>query len=213
MAIEQVDGVWWPADDHETRAVMAQEVAKVEAIVPWCRRRDVAVQAGANVGLVAEELARHFRFVATFEVNPEVIEAARLNIKAPNVKLTPCGLGERVGPVGLKSYTFNSGATQTCVGQDAMVAPLDAFDLPLLDLLMLDLEGDELPALKGGWRTVELHRPVVVVEQKGIKAPDRWHRPALEQLAGIGYRQVAKLGNDYVMVPSEHIPEGHDAAV
>lgn len=65
-------------------------------------------------------------------------------------------------------------------------------------LLYLDIEGTELFALRGAERILREHKPIVVVEQKGLESYYGIARDALWKfMAERGYTLVAKFNNDF----------------
>jgi FkbM family methyltransferase len=97
-------------------------------------------------------------------------------------------LSDREGR-GAMRYRLHSALATLDLGGDAgvPVAPLDSLDLPPPDAIKIDVEGHEAAVLEGARRTVNGHRPMVVLET--------WHRPdqpeslaALAWLEREGYR-------------------------
>lgn len=72
------------------------------------------------------------------------------------------------------------------------LAPLDVFDLRPA-VMKIDVEGNELSVLKGARRTLELHRPYLVIElMRKWMAPFGTHpQQAANYLFGLGYRMYA----------------------
>lgn len=205
--LRQVGGVWWPASDRIGMVAVIAEPEKVKHILPHCAGRDVAVQAGANVGLVPIELAKHFARVLAFEPDLTNMAAARHNINGAPIELTWAALRDQPGTVRMCGSPENCGGYQTAPGGDVPAVTIDGLNLPRCDLIMLDVEGDEALALQGARATIETHRPVVVIEDKGLGARHGWlEGSAPSWLAEtFGYRLAAVLGVDAVMVPNERM--------
>lgn len=170
-----------------------------------CSGRAVAVQAGAATGGVPLELAGLFSEVIAFEPHPENFARAKEAINGANVRLVPSALGESQGVVGLLLPDLaigNYGAWQTRGPGDVPVQTIDSLDLHDCDLIMLDIEGDELLALRGAEQTIMRHKPVIVFEDKGLGERHGHEAGAVAQwLEGRSYRLAARHGNDTVMVP------------
>lgn len=200
--MKQAHGFFWPDDDEHACRVIPKEVVHLPKYLQHCRRFRAAVQAGGNVGVYAMALARHFDRVHTFEPDAENWACLAVNVTAPNVTAHRAGLTDvprslRTGrPHG---EATNCGAVRVADGGDVPGVPLDALDLPDLDLLLLDVEGWELPALVGAVDTLARCRPVVACELKGIG--DRMGFPEQEvfrMLHEMGYREADRIGRDVV---------------
>jgi FkbM family methyltransferase len=163
---------FWPdADDRTARAVM-QAVQRLPSYLNHAQRFRTCIQAGGNVGVYAQWLARRFQTVITCEPDPENWACLQRNVVAPNVVAHHAAIGDAAGIV--ETYRpphekTNFGATM--VRPAAMGVPvkvIDAMQLGSLDFLMLDVEGYELHSLKGAAQTIERCRPVIAVEMKGL---------------------------------------------
>ena len=123
----------------------------------------------------------------------------------PNIIRFQAALGEGGASVDLERRPDNCGAHQVSGYGNIPVMRVDDLALDECDLLMLDVEGYEMKALLGARRTIAHHRPVIVIEDKGLserygvklgEAPD-W------LVTAYGYRIVAKPHRDVVLVPCE----------
>ena len=70
---------------------------------------------------------------------------------------------------------------------------IDSLALTDVDLIKLDVEGHEMPALQGARETIMRHRPIVVIEEK--HDPER---KATAYLQRLGMEVRAQLKRDYV---------------
>jgi hypothetical protein len=71
------------------------------------------------------------------------------------------------------------------------VTTLDAYfaDQPRgPDFLKIDVEGHESAVLAGAWRTLELHRPAILIECEARHRADGDVRPVFEMLQSFGYQ-------------------------
>lgn len=159
-----------------------------------------AVDGGAHRGIWTRELARNFDQVVAFE--PREALARRI----------PCGfvhyvaLGEREGRCSMAEGAKNTGQGHVVAGDDVQMLPLDHFGIRELDFLKLDLEGYELPALKGGEKTIAEWQPAIMIEQNGLC---EHYGYTLIELAGWlrrrGYVRVQSWGVDVLYLPAnEH---------
>jgi FkbM family methyltransferase len=151
-------------------------MATLARLVP---RDGVAVDVGANVGAIALLLARAAPAgrVVAFEASPATVPVLRANLAAngaANVEVVPLALGDRAGRVRLSAIAAGAGGSfvsaQAASGEGAEVEATTLDDwvqergLARLDLVKIDVEGSEPRVLDGARRTLERHRPALVVE-------------------------------------------------
>lgn len=143
-------------------------------IAPGC----LAIDVGANIGVVASEIARHAGTVLAFEPNPMAFAVLR-HLRNPNVTKLWAALGTETGqaplvvPVTPKGPSSNGGhlADARDEGASAItyqvpVTTLDALALPELGFLKIDVEGHEPAVLDGGAATIRRCRPTIMVEHE-----------------------------------------------
>lgn len=139
--------------------------------VQLCAQTRTVVQAGGSLGVFAKHLSREFGAVYCFEPSPRIFRKLVSNVEESNVVLVQAALG--VDRNFVSTSTTRRRKTNlpphdgvTHVSGPGVVPTLRVDDLGLreLDLLVLDLEGQELYALMGAAATVERCRPVVMVE-------------------------------------------------
>lgn len=164
-----------------------------------CPSRRVVVQAGGCAGLWPMALADVFETVYTFE--PDALNFGALVHNCgdrPQVYPIRGALGAIAGQMGLSRPKAGAGLWRLDGAGAVPVLPLDAFQLPALDALVLDVEGSELDALIGAARTIHRCRPVIWLE---------WvhHTAALtEWLQAYGYDGPTKAHDiDAIFTPRE----------
>lgn len=196
------DGFYWPADDNWCHKVIHGEVPDSDIALSHCKGRDLAVQAGGNVGVWAAHLAKQFARVVTVEPDSLNYECLKRNVPA-NVEHRRAGFGAEPGSVGLVQVSGNAGAHY--VGGDGAIpiVTIDSLDLPACDFLCLDIEGFEPHALRGAEQTIRKYRPVIMFEEKGLS--ERYYRVprgTAEKWVlglGIGYQLRTKIRADVVL--------------
>ena len=157
------------------------------------------VEMGANIGAHSVPLARACAPgpLILFEPQQRVFQILCANLAlngVTNAVVYPeaCGEAEGVAVIPALDYAaeFNFGGVSVqpnvagAVGERVRVTRLDALDLPACNLLKIDVEGFEIPALKGAAGTIRRHRPPIYVEND---RPE--HQGALiALLAGWDYR-------------------------
>lgn len=139
------------------------------------RRFRTAIDIGANRGEYTFEMSRLFGTVWSFEPNPEVsrpIQSAKLK----NVHFMPFALSSTDGMAQMSVPVVNGRAVhglgslelhdRSDVNKQIAVQlrTLDSFSIADVDFIKIDVEGHELSALTGAKKTIELSRPLFLVE-------------------------------------------------
>lgn len=152
---------------------------------------DVAVDAGANIGYMTAVLAARAARVVSFEPHPAVFEELEANASrwGGSVEIHRCALTDSEGTVRLsegEGFGENRGTARVAEAGGVEVAArrLDSV-VGHADVLKLDVEGHELPALRGAGSLVGRVRDIVF-EEHG--APPT---PVTEYLSARGYRLFA----------------------
>jgi len=197
MTYKNVDGWVVPAADEVCAQAALQQVADLKSYYPFVTAFDVAVQAGGNIGVWPAKMAERFKFVYTFEPDADNFNCLSHNAMLSNIIKFQAALGERHECIKMWTNPANVGAHYVDGTGEIPTIRIDDLNLPVCNMIMLDVEGYETAALKGGEETIKKFRPCIVVEEKGhhrrFKA-----EPPVEYLATLGYRQVAWIGRDIV---------------
>lgn len=188
------------------RATPDWEAELREAALAAAPARRHAVDAGAHLGTWTVPLAGAFQRVTAFEPCTENRACLKANVaKLGNVLVREEALSSEAGEVRLALapvHGANSGQRMIGPhGERAQAVTLDELGLPVLDLLKLDLEGWELPALVGARETIRRCRPAVVIEESvWAERHGLTRHGARGFLIGLGYRVAASFPDDVVMV-------------
>ena len=202
----------WGAFQGNPRVIglARRDIGYLDAATAYTRGRTAAVQAGGNLGIYPKRLAQLFTTVYTFEPAADLWPKLLVNAPEPNIVKLQAALGDtrelvqvsRVRRDGKRhahegiGYTVPHGTIPTL--------RIDDLNLPVCDLVYLDIEGGELPALRGAVETVARCRPVIGVEiNKNLKYVGLTPAHVIDFLAGQGYRHAQTLGSDQVFVPVE----------
>jgi FkbM family methyltransferase len=178
------------------------ELARLASYAP---RGGTAVDVGAWYGPWTRGLRRIADRVVAVEPTAEL--AGCLAAAYPDVRVVEAVASDHAGTAELFLPSGGPGAGTSSVeygtGQPVTVArvTLDELDLREVRFVKLDVEGHELPALRGAERTVRRDRPLLLVELEERIQPVE---PVLDLLAGWGYRP-------YVMPDGRWLPlDGFD---
>lgn len=205
-AIASFGGWWWPLDDIHARPVIERDcIPSIMALLAHVPGRDCIVQAGANCGVYPVMLADHFRSVVTCEPDPTNWLCLVKNIAARDchkrVMAFDAAFGEEPGvctPLVVEPH--NCGAHRVNFAKGPIpVITVDSLNLEACDAIWGDVEGAELPMLKGAAQTIERFSPVLCLEDKGLHRAFEIPDGALQAwLAERGYSQVDRIGQDRV---------------
>ncbi|MFW0776214.1 MAG: FkbM family methyltransferase [Rickettsiales bacterium] len=195
---------YWPSHDEKLKQVN-DWVRDADIAFKHIKRFDVAVQAGGACGVWPAYLAKHFKYVVTFEPVDTNYECLVKNVEGlPNVKHFKAALAEKKKGLSMSLDEFeknNCGAHYAKDGGRTPAIPIDQLNLKRCDFIALDVEGYEYQALLGAMTTIGKFKPVIMIEEKPLPhmAPDQ-HLKARRHLESIGYKEVDKIHRDVVFV-------------
>jgi FkbM family methyltransferase len=149
-------------------------------------------------------LAKKFAKVITFEPDPVCYDALTQNLAhSPKIECHNMALMDAPGAVHMMNdEPDNLGAQYVAPMPHGIEATtIDALALPMCDLIYLDIEGAELPALQGAKATIKAFKPVVVVEDKGHSSRFGYKKgDSVQWLYQFGYFAVNRRHNDVVLM-------------
>lgn len=164
--------------------------AIVDNVTDW----RVCVQAGGHYGTYPKYLAEMFSLVYTFE--PDVNNYSKLveNCTEKNIISYNKALGSYKKNADMRRVDGgNSGQVFVVPGNTIKVTTIDSLKLPACGLIQLDIERYELFAIMGSIETIEIHKPVIILE--GPETTNNTCNRILEQLE---YDFVCRVGFDSV---------------
>lgn len=160
------------ADVFEVTLLEAE--IQLDNVISLCPNRNVCIQAGGSFGIFPIHLSKSFKKVITFEPTPKTFKNLKENTKKlPNIEAYQCALGAHKGTGSLIECVDNSGANIIECNKPEGSIEINTIDLILkkhshCDLIYLDIEGAEYKAILGAKKTIMKHRPVIVLENKGL---------------------------------------------
>lgn len=202
-----LDALRWPdADVRGKKAIIPEAREAVPFFLQYVEGRRGVIQAGGNVGVYPLLLAEQFERVATLEPEPENLRcllanvAGRSNITAgPFALAAECGRRLRLNvtePDNCGAHQFMPPIGDEPTAETITIDALAVF-MPPIDLIWLDVEGAELPAIKGAQATIQRHSPAIIVEEKGHGKLFGYTDEEMRRvLAGLGYELQAQHHND-----------------
>lgn len=211
VELRTVYGWTLPASDRHFESYLAGtfEVAGRRVYQPdhitkstsLCRRRRVALDAGAHVGMWSYYLAAMFEQVHAFEPSALLRACFLRNVRLPNVTLHEIALGRQAGRAELRLVPDNTGATHIAAADagSVEVRRLDDYAFPVVDFLKVDVEGFELFVFEGARETLLRCKPVVIFEQKGFAERfGRGETAAADYLRSLGAVQLDTVKKDLI---------------
>lgn len=154
---------------------------------------DTVVQAGGCCGMYPRFYKNYFKNVWTFEPNALNYHCLERNCSGEGFNTFNVALGDGDRWVSMDPPGEDNNTGMHTVNEapgNVHLITLDSLNIPRCDLLHLDLEGYEEPALRGGINLIEKWNPVVIIERESGK----------EFLESIGYRMVCRTSMDSVFV-------------
>lgn len=146
---------------------------------------NLAIDGGAHKGIWTKILKEYFKEVISIEPFHDC------GIKA--------ALGELEGRASLAPGKDNDGQYHLIDGDDVNVITLDSLGLEP-DFIKLDIEGMELPALRGGKKTLKNH-PALLIEMNGLSERYGYtDEDLVNYLTDLGYKQEGRWNKDYLFL-------------
>lgn len=205
MELEQREqGFWWPKYAKPSGTRYLDHAADMKHALKYASKMHIAVQAGGHVGMWPLWLSSHFRNVITFEPEPRNYAALIANTQGrPNILAYNAGLSDDGKPVRLNVSKNSGGHNLTQEDGDTQTIRIDDLMLADCDLIVLDVEGYELPALLGARHTIAKYRPVIQLEDRGHgtkKGRGDTFADIVACLSILGYKERDRVRNDAIFV-------------
>jgi len=207
---------WFPDQDKHFAKMLSRNIDKGgqavyqepvrRASITYCKKHDVAIDIGANVGLWSRDLAQCFAQVIAFEPVADFRACLRLNVPGTNLEIRECALGREDSMIDMTITLENTGHSHVnpaTMGLGTIpMYRLDHLNLPKFDYCKIDCEGYEYEILLGAEQTIRASCPIMVVEQKlhkdtGITKHTQYD--AVDLLKSWGARELDRVRNDIIL--------------
>lgn len=209
--MQLVDGYYIPDGDlpkhHNAESVITHDQTLQNKVLEFSNKRNHMVDVGGNVGRWSIDFAKHFKKVSAFEPAPYHIECFEKNCeKYSNISLYPYGLGSHRSKGNLEVAVENHlGSTRLIPDNQGTIEikTLDEHNFEDVDVLKIDVEGLEIEVLQGAVKTIEKHKPIIVIERCVFNS----ERFGLDKMASHnelekqGYKRLFKLTRDCIYGP------------
>lgn len=223
--MKQVHGIWLPDSDTHFNTYITPDATfggtyqlkKLDRAVEFVKTRGVAIDIGAHVGLWSKVLASRFEHVYAFEPLKPHRDCFARNLEGiGNVTLFGYALSDKSEQLNIRMPLDNTGHSHVAKDYDGDASrewechavPLDSLKWPdklKIDFVKIDVEGWELAVVRGAEETLRKHWPVIIIEQKPHGNAERYgwkQRDALAQLLRWGFKEVAHISGDHILVPA-----------
>jgi FkbM family methyltransferase len=147
---------------------------------------------GSFDGMTSLEFARRapgFRHITAFEPSPENAQRVLQNLAAldpERITVHGFGLSDHSGTA---TFAADAGSSSRVSEDGATVISLrrlDDLDLDPPTFVKIDVEGGEIPAIRGGLATITRYRPRLAISVYH-RADDLWRIPEAVDAAGVDY--------------------------
>jgi FkbM family methyltransferase len=190
----EVDGIsdWlWPSKDTELWYGNTYDWDQLKGgIKTYCKKFDVAIQAGGACGMYPRLLANFFGHVYTFEPEPVNFHCLVNNCRLHTITKINGALGDTNMFVSVDHGGFENAGVHRVSRHEKNCIPvftIDQFNYEEVDLIQLDCEGYEENVVRGAEKTIEKFKPVITLE---TVTPHT--RSYLENL---GYKDMGRYGH------------------
>jgi len=194
----------WTPTAWDAHLLGDHEQALLRALHELVRRDATVYDIGANVGVFAVWFARWLRnggWLYAIEPSPVCVSFLRANLAAANTNnftILPVAVSSHADTVDFTLNYGNSFLGSVMAASPSIVKPghhvgvttesldqlIAKLGLRAPDVIKMDIEGAEAHAVTGMLRTIESHRPILMIELHGVEAG----MATLDILIRFGYR-------------------------
>ena len=189
------------------KSILDYQKDQLDTAFSFCKNFRLAVDVGANYGLMSYNMAKKFNKVCAFEIVPEVNECLKINLNKHNLKkvtVYDCGLGNKKQEVAINfnpQSTFSTHVNLEGNDTNAKVETLDSFAFEDVDFIKIDAEGFESFIIQGGIETIKKYTPVILYERKGHDLRYGFEKNSvLNILKQFGYTELKYIGSKNALI-------------
>ncbi len=178
-------------------------------VLSYVKDLTLAVDVGAHKGAWTDKMYMNFKSVYCFEPNMYLSNSLAEFYKGQSITVHNVALLDFVGKGKLCYDTGNEHKTRTHFvveddDGDVDISTLDSYKPIGCGLLKIDVEGGELPVLRGARRVLRHQKPVVIVECKSFSIRYGWNRTDLiMHMLELGYNTLFVENPNIVFVHSQ----------
>lgn len=201
--IELRENWWWPKHDKACWKYLSSRPNVPNKVSEYVDQKRVVIQAGGNAGMYVNKYESIFDTVYTFEPDPINFYCLSKNTGKNVIKFQAC-LGNESKLVNL-SYDEvnlkkpNSGGYRVKGSGGIPTLILDNLNLPIVDLIHLDIEGFEKFALLGALETIKRCKPIIALELNGLAEKyNHTDNDVKELLLNLGYKEIGVIDDDSI---------------
>lgn len=197
------DGWYWPKKDIKCWNWLVAEKELPYKIAEFCDKKRVVVQAGGNCGFYVKSYASLFETTYTFEPDNLNFQCLVMNLRDLPVVKQQAFLGDERALLALTESHKNVGAYSVDINKTGVVPTLMIDDLGLTtcDLIHLDVEGWEFPALKGAINTIKKCNPVIALEWMNHGAKYGYPNENITKwLSELGYTETHDVMHERIFI-------------
>ena len=152
------------------------ELKELKVLFGWLKNKikfNNVVDVGAYLGNHSVYFSNYFKGVVSFEPNPYSYDLLKINTKQKkNIKIYNFGLSNKNSTEDFYNYEFNHGGSSVIKNKKiphtkhrAKFYSFDKLNLKKkIDLIKIDVEGNELNVLKGMKETIQKSSPIILFE-------------------------------------------------
>ena len=152
------------------------ELKELKVLFGWLKNKikfNNVVDVGAYLGNHSVYFSSYFKGVVSFEPNPYSYDLLKINTKQKkNIKIYNFGLSNKNSTEDFYNYEFNHGGSSVIKSKKTPYtkhrAKFCSFDKlnfkKKIDLIKIDVEGNELNVLKGMKGTIQKSSPIILFE-------------------------------------------------
>jgi FkbM family methyltransferase len=188
--------------------ILLYQKSNLDRALNLVKNWSVAIDGGANYGLMSYHMNSKFGKVLAFEIDTDVrkcLETNMKNFECSNVQVESYGLGDTEKSVDLvrSGKTFaNFVDPNTSAGQFP-IRSIDSYNLDSVGFIKLDCEGYEPLIIQGAEQTIKKSYPVILMERKVLVKKYNFGSHYTEGvLQQWGYDVLINLGKDIILAKS-----------